>query len=69
MVELLGITDGLLSKEFKLDTTKAVEVRVLYQSESDYTIAKLLLPPNPVLLLESETGTDHARVASIYPQK
>ena len=31
-VDLLGITNGLLSKEFKLDTTKSLEVRVLYQS-------------------------------------
>lgn len=68
-VELLGVTDEPLSKEFKLNTTKSLEVRVLYESESDYTIAKLLLPPNPVLLLESETGTDHDGVASVYPQK
>ena len=68
-VELLGVTDEPLSKEFKLDTTKSLEVRVLYESESDYTIAKLLLPTYPVIHLESETGTDHADVASIYPQK
>ena len=68
-MELLGITNGLLSKEFKLDTTKSLEVRVLYQSESDYIIAKLLLPPTPVILPENENGTDYEDAASVYPQK